>query len=438
MEWVQFVAALVLLAGNFYFVAVEFSVTNARPTMVDDLVRDGVAGSRSLKHAVDHIDNYLSACQLGITICSIGLGITAEPVVRHAFEGWFGDGALLGVASTSVAFVLAYALVSAFHVVLGELAPKSLAIARTRHTGLVLVPPMRVFYLATKPIVDALNWLGNLVLRPFGIPPASEAEEEVYTESELLSVMASSRRRGAVGSAEVRYAQAAFTFGDRQVRALMVPRAQVATVGAHEPLRDALGIVARSGHRRLPLCERADDLDSVIGLVTLNDLACAVSEGADGAARDYLRPVHTTADVTLADDLLGLLRERDQQLAVVVDEHGTALGIVTIEDIVEQIVGEIRDEFDAHDDEPIEAVDGRFRIGGSAHVPAVAHAVGFVPGEHHEATIGGLLTERLGHVPHPGESVEIDGVELVAEAVDGALVVEITARRASSRGDEDR
>lgn len=183
MTVLQIVAAVALLAGNFFFVAVEFSVTKARATKVDQLVEEGAAGARSLKHGVDNIDNYLSACQLGITVCSIGLGVTAEPLLTDVFES------ALPIAAT-LAFIAGYAVVSGLHVVLGELAPKSLAIARWRRVGLVLLPPMRIFYLATKPVVGGFNWLGNLILRPFGVPPVSEAESEPHSERELQTLIA--------------------------------------------------------------------------------------------------------------------------------------------------------------------------------------------------------------------------------------------------------
>lgn len=418
-----------LLAGNFYFVAVEFSVTTARLTMVDDLVEQGVTGAESLRHGVLNIDNYLSACQLGITICSVGLGIVAEPVVKEWLVGLFGGGQFLGIAATTVAFVLAYGLVSMFHVVLGELAPKSLAIARTRQTGLVLLPPMRVFYLATRPVVDLFNWMGNAVLRPFGIPPASEAEGEVYSEPELQSIIGQSRARGELGSEEEAFAHRAFTFGDRRAREVMVPRSEVAMAVADRPLREVVHHAAVSGHRRLPLCEREGDLDSALGVVNLTDLARALAEDAQYPVRELARPLHRTSEMTLLDDVLEELRSERHQLALVVDEHDTALGVLTLENILEGIVGDIRDEFDPDQDEPIEDLDGAFRVGGRADVHAVARAAGFSPGDHREATIGGFVIERLGRVPRQGETLEIDGARLRVSEVEGPHVTELIIDR---------
>jgi len=343
----QIVAAVVLLAGNFFFVAVEFSITSARPTMVNRLVAEGARGARSLQHGVENIDKYLSACQLGITVSSIGLGITAEPLVKEAFEAILGEGGVIGVAATTVSFVLAYAVVSVFHVVLGELTPKSLAIGRTRQTGLALLPVMRIFYLATKPVVDLLNWLGNVVLRPFGIPPASEAQTEVHSEAELQAIIAHSERQGELEPEEQRFAEGAFTFGDRRARDVMVPRREVVALSTDQDVRAAARTAAECGHRRVPLCGGAEcDLDRTVGVVNVSDLARTLAADGAGDLSDLARELPETSEAALLDDLLDELRAGHDQMALVRDEYGTAVGILTLEDIIEQILGDIRNEFE--------------------------------------------------------------------------------------------
>lgn len=435
MEVVQAVAAGVLLVGNFFFVAVEFSIARARPTMVEKLVSDGVRGARSLQHAVEKIDSYLSACQLGITICSIGLGITAEPLVTAALEDAIGVD-LGGIAAATLAFVLAYAIVSMFHVVLGELAPKSLAIARTSKTGLVLVPPMRIFYIATKPVVDLFNWLGNLVLRPFGIPPASEAGAEPHSEMELEALIAESQRRGLIDPEEQAFASGAFQFGDRRAREVMLPRHRVTTLSAEQTIRDAALAAAASGHRRLPLCEAGKGLDEAVGLINLSDLTRALARDDDVELRELARPLPDTSEATLLDELLEEMREQREHLTVVRDEHGTALGIITLEDIIEQVMGDIRDEFDPEPDTAIENVEAGRAVAGDTSVHFLALKLELEFGEHREATVGGYMVERLGHVPVVGEEVELGGATLRAEAVEGSRVAEVAVVRDGGRGAE--
>jgi CBS domain containing-hemolysin-like protein len=358
---VQLALIVVLIAGNFFFVAAEFSITRIRPTEVAELEADGVGGARSLRHAVEHIDAYLSACQFGITLCSIGLGLAGEPAVAELLGPVLEPlGGFAGVGSAAISFAVAYALVSVLHVVVGELAPKSLAIARTRPTGLAFAPPMRLFYLATKPIVDLLNWLGNLVLRPFGIPPASEAGHAPHSEDELRQLVRQSRQEGMIDPAEHEFTDNVFTFGDRRAREAMVPGPEVELLTVDQSVAEAIDQVngANRSHTRFPLCEADGGLDTALGVVHSKDLLGASGRGGEASLRDLARPLCRVPDGVLLDELLESLRRDRQHLAMVVDEHGAAVGIITLEDVLEEIVGEIEDEFDPEPEQPTLHPDG--------------------------------------------------------------------------------
>jgi CBS domain containing-hemolysin-like protein len=358
--------AVVLIAGNFLFVAAEFAITRARPTEVAELESEGARGAASLRHAVDHLDAYLSACQLGITLCSIGLGLAGEPAFAHLLGPVLEPlGRWAGVGAAGVSFAVAYTLLSILHVVVGELAPKSLAIARTRPTGLALAPPMRLFYVATRPAVDLLNWLGNLVLRPFGIPPAREAGHAPHSEAELRHLVRESRQEGLIDPEEHEFTDNVFTFGDRRAGEAMVPKPQVELLSTDQSIADAVTQVAEAGHTRYPLCEPDGGLDAAVGLVHVKDLLRA--SGEDGDLRRLARPLRRVPDATMLDDLLEDLRRDRQHLALVVDEHGIAVGAITLEDVLEQIVGDIEDEFDAGDGgRPPRREDGRPAEGTAA------------------------------------------------------------------------
>jgi len=358
---VQLALIVVLIAGNFFFVAAEFSITRIRPTEVAELEADGVGGARSLRHAVDHIDAYLSACQFGITLCSIGLGLAGEPAVAELLGPVLEPlGGFAGVGSAAISFAVAYALVSVLHVVVGELAPKSLAIARTRPTGLAFAPPMRLFYLATKPIVDLLNWLGNLVLRPFGIPPASEAGHAPHSEDELRQLVRHSRQEGMIAPAEHEFTENVFNFGDRRAREAMMPGPEVELLTVDQSLAEAIDQLngANRSHTRFPLCEADGGLDTALGVVHAKDLLGASGRDGKASLRDLARPLCRVPDGVLLDELLESLRRDRQHLALVVDEHDTAVGIITLEDVLEEIVGEIQDEFDPEPDQPTRHPDG--------------------------------------------------------------------------------
>lgn len=432
MQVLQLVAALGLLAGNFFFVAVEFAIASARPTMVDDMVSRGASGAASLRHGVRHIDAYLSACQLGITVCSIGLGITAEPVVAHALEAIFPQFSLAGIGSAAISFVLAYALVSVFHVVLGELAPKSLAIGRTEAAGRALLPPMRAFYLATKPAVDALNWMGNVVLKPFGIPPASEAGHAPHTEKELRTLISRSEQAGVLDSAERTFAEGAFSFGDRRAREVMVPRTDVSLLSTDHSVTEAARIAVRTRHTRLPLCEPDGNLDATVGVVHLVRLLDATLESQPSELRELATPALEASEVTLLDELLAQLRGRQEQMALLFNEYGTAVGIVTLEDILEEIVGDIRDEYDPAEEQLMQPVgDSAVRVRGDAPLHAIRDELGLTLAERREATLGGHLTERLGRTPTPGEALTLGAWQATVDDVDEAAVTSVTLRPTS-------
>ncbi|MQA85776.1 MAG: DUF21 domain-containing protein [Streptosporangiales bacterium] len=429
MPGLQLLAALVLLGANFFFVAVEFAVTRARPTEVAELESQGVKGSRSLRHAVDNIDAYLSACQLGITLASIGLGIFGERALRHLIDPAIAPlGALAGASTFAISFALAYGIVSAFHVVLGELAPKSLAIARTRRSGLLLAPPMRLFYLATKPVVDALNWAGNLVLRPFGIPPAREAGHTPHSEPELRRLLGQSERAGILDTDERQYAENVLLFGDRRVREIMVPRPEVDHLTAEQTVREAAEILAQTRHTRLPLAGPKEGLDAADGFVHIHDVLAALYGGReDEGVPDLARKLPRIPDSILIDEALRMLRPDGHRIALVVDEYGTAVGILTLRDILEEIVGDIRNEFDHGEEgpEPMLAEAQGVRIRGDAPVSQVADELGIELGDSQEATIGGYVVGRLGRVPEIGEKIDLDGLEVEVNAVEEARVAEL-------------
>jgi magnesium and cobalt exporter, CNNM family len=418
------ILALLLVAANGFFVAVEFGIARLRPTQADEFVRAGKPGARSVQHAVRHIDSYLSACQLGITICSLGLGALGEPAFHAALEPLLGDAAQ--IAGVGLASALAFMIITTLHVVVGELAPKSAAIARTAPIVLALMPPMRVFYTATKPIVEALNLLGNLVLKPFGVPPASESGSQPHSEDELRSLLRESSREGTIGHEEQVLSEAALIFGDRRAREVMKPRAEIVYVLTTDSPRRVAERVIDSGHTRLPLCEPDGGLDAAVGVINAKDLLPAGLEpNRDIDLREIARPIAHVSESARVDRVLRDMRRERLHIALVHDEHGTVVGLLTLEDILEEIVGEIEDEFDPESREPIRTEDGVVLIDGAASAREVAQHLGFDLDAHHETTIGGYLSEELGRVPRPGEKIELHGRCFEVRGVDGTLVSEL-------------
>ena len=421
------IVAIVLVFANGFFVAAEFAIARLRPTQVAELVRERRPGARSAKHAVEHIDAYLSACQLGITLASLGLGAVGEPAFHELLEPVFGDGAR--VLGFGLASAIAFSIITVLHVVLGELAPKSAAISRTVPVALVLAPLMRGFYLATKPVVDVFNFMGNLVLKPFGIPPAAEAGHAPHSEGELVELLQQSREGGMIEGDEQRLSEAALVFGDRRAREVMTPRWDVAFATTDASPRDVADKAMRSGHTRLPLCEPDRGLEGAIGFINAKDLLrVAFGEDSDDLTR-LARPLARVAESTRLDEVLREMRRDRRHLALVLDEHGTVVGLITLEDILEELVGEIEDEFDPRTRELLRRDGDALLIDGAAPLRMVAEQLGATIEASHEATIGGHLIELLGRVPEPGEVVSLDGIALEVVEVDDTRVATLRYSR---------
>ena len=415
---------LALVLANGFFVAVEFSVARVRPTQAREFLRQGRSGAKSVAHAVDHIDAYLSACQLGITLASLGLGAVGEPVFHDLLEPVLGDAATIG--SFGLAAAVAFLIITTLHVVVGELSPKSLAIARTAPVVLALAPPMRAFYLSTKPLVDLFNAMGNLLLKPFGVPPASEAGHQPHSEAELRELLRESSRGGLIERAEQELSDAALVFGDMRAREVMKPRSEIDWVlTADSPSAIAERAIV-TGRTRLPLCEPEGGLESAVGVVNAKDLLPLIFDDAERLEVPKLaRPVGHVSESARVDEVLRDMRERRLHLALVHDEHGTVIGLVTMEDILEELVGEIEDEFDPDRAQPIREQDGRLYVHGETPIRTLADRLDLDLAEHHETTIGGYLSEQLARVPDVGEVVECHGQRFKILTVEETRITEV-------------
>ena len=422
MDAVALVGALLLVAANGFFVATEFALARIRVTQVRELERDGAPGARSLAHAVEHLDAYLAACQLGITLASIGLGVLAKPGFEHLFEHVFGP---LGDASYAISFAFAFGLVTLLHVVLGELAPKSLAIARNTRTALLVAPPMRLFYLATKPFVDVFNGLGNLVLRPFGVPRASEAGHAPHSEAELREIMRHSLGEGLIEQSDVDFTEGVFVFGDREVRELMVPRPDVDALPLDMPVEQCLAHVLSSPYTRYPVYR--ETLDDIVGILHVRDLFAALHDVGLASVRleAIARPAYVVPETKDLAALLADFRREKQHLAVVVDEYGAMEGIVTLEDVLEEIVGEIEDEFDLPDTSVERIDDSHIRIDGTYTIDDFNEEFGTELEREDFHTMAGLVFGALGRAPEVGDEVSVNGLKLRVLEVEGSRILRI-------------
>jgi CBS domain containing-hemolysin-like protein len=424
---------LFLVALNGLFVAAEFGFVKIRATQVERLVQEKKATAGLVKDATRRLDAYLSVCQLGITISSLGLGWIGEPAFAHILEPILEP---LGIPQGSVhiiAFALAFGTITFLHVVFGELAPKSVAIANAEGTSLFVAPFMRFFYYLFLPGIYVFNGTANAVVRLFGVPAASQTEE-THSEEEVRIIIEQAARQGILDPGEKDMLESVFEMEERRAREVMIPRPDVVSLPAGMPLAELFSIAAEGKHTRYPVHED-DSPERIVGAVHIRDVMNAVAaKGLEApiAARELAREVLVVPENRPIDEILKDLQKQEVQLAIVIDEWGSFEGLITIEDIIEEIVGEIRDEFDEEEPTIRKLPDGSYSIDGSASIGVVNEALGSQLESEDFDTIGGLVFGVIGRAPKVGDEVHLDGYLFRVEEVEGQRIAQVVARKEST------
>ena len=410
---------LFLVGLNGFFVAAEFALVKVRPTQIAPHVE--TLRGRMAQRMIDHLDAYLSATQLGITLASIGLGVVGEPAVNRLLQPLFELVPNMPAEAThSISLIVAFAIISMFHIVLGELAPKSLAIRRPEPTSLWVAVPLWAFYWATYPGIWVLNLMANAFLRIFGIEPVGHGEL-AHSEEEIRRLLASEEDTE-LSEPKRELLDNVFELSDRNARQVMVPRTEVVYMDATEPIEANLDVARRSGHTRFPLCD--GDLDQLIGLVHIKDLF--IAEEPPTSLRDIARETFAVPETLSLDQLLARMRHEHVHMAAVVDEYGGVAGIVTLENVLEEIVGEIQDEFDAEVPEFVRLEDGGYRVLGGMLIDDLEDELGIdIADAREEDTVAGIALSELGRTAEEGDTVEAGRLRLEVEEVDGNRIVSL-------------
>ena len=432
----ELLVALFLVALNGLFVAAEFAFTKLRSTRVESMVQQGKASAELIREATGNLDAYLAVCQVGITIASLALGALGEPAIAKLIDPLLGSLLPEGIMHT-VSFAVAFGIITFLHVVFGELASKSFAIAKPEGTSQVVAPFMKFFYYLFLPLTVVFNGTANAFVRIFGIPPASDIEER-HSEEELRMLVGQSSRQGFLEEDEEARVKAVFELDEKVVREIMVPRPDVVTLPAGAPLRELISRTAEGRHARYPVYE-GDSHDRIVGAVHVKDVLRAVNSedglDADVLARDLMREVVIVPESRLVDDVIEDFQRKETQMAVVIDEWGSFEGIVTVEDIVEEIFGEIRDEFDEEEPSVRELDNDSYTVDGRAPIQEVNEALDSDFASRDFDTFGGLVLEHLGRPPEVGDEVVLDGHILRVDEIDGSRVARVVVRE--RRGEED-
>ncbi len=405
--WLGLLLGLALVVLNGFFVAAEFALVKVRPTQLDPHVERGDRRARVARHMVRHLDSYLSATQLGITLASLGLGWVGEPAFAWILEPWIlaipgATPALVHSASLTLAFVV----ITVLHIVLGELAPKSIAIRNSEATSLWISLPLYGFFKLTYPAIWLLNHAANGILRMLGIQPVSDTELR-HSEEELRRLLTEPSPDG-LAAQKGELLDNVFELSHRTARQIMIPRADVVFLSTTRTLADNLDVARKSGHTRFPLCD--GDLDHAIGLVHIKDLFRAVTPPTD--LRDIARDLKFVPETLALDRSLRRMRRERTHLAAVLDEYGGVSGIVTLENVIEEIVGPIQDEFDAEKPELVRIGDNTYQVSGSMLVVDLEDELGIEFSDRDEDTIGGVVVSELGRLPRAGDRVAVGPLRL--------------------------
>ena len=424
--------AFFLVFMNGVFVAAEFAFVKVRPTQVNALVEQGKPGATLVQDAIRNLDGYLAVSQLGITLSSLGLGWIGEPAVAALIEPVLGQFVPSGTIHL-VSFALGFGFITFLHVVFGELAPKTFAIQEAARIALLVAPLMKFFYYAFMPGIIVFNGTANYFTSLVGVSPASEGEE-THTEEEIRMILTRSEETGKIELDEVEMIESVFELGDTIAREVMVPRPDVETVPASMSLSKLRSLAATGAYTRYLVLD--DDEEQPLGFVHVKDIlrASETETGHDSVtARELAREALVVPETRRIDEILADFQTRGEgQMAVVIDEWGVFEGIVTIEDILEEIVGDIQDEFDTAAQEPSieKRDDGTYVVDGGVPVQEVNDRLDAGFESDDVETIGGFVFSHLGRAPEVGDRIEQNRYVLQVEAVEDARIERLVIQRA--------
>lgn len=415
------VAGTALLAANAFFVAAEFALIAARRSKIEQMAAAGSGRARMALGAMRRVSLMLAGAQLGITMASIGLGYVAEPAVAQLLEGLIERFVDLpeGLLHT-VSFIVALTVVVYLHMFLGEMVPKNIVIAEPERSALLLAGPFRAFTIAARPAMWALNGLADIILRLLRVEARHELVD-AHTADEIASMLGASKEEGVIDELEHRLLTGALRIGRLDAADVMIPRPAMVTVPVAASATSCEDVVKRTGHSRLPVYR--DDIDDIIGFIHAKDLLRVGIDCRDATIpRELVRDMLIVPETRELTDLLADMRRQRRPFALVVDEYGGTAGIATIEDVLEELVGEIRDEYDPAEPAVVRLGPTSFLAPGRLRVDQLAESTGFAIPKGDYRTLAGFVIGRLGQMAQPGDRVRHDGWTLTVKVARGHRV----------------
>ena len=438
------VAVAMLIVANAFFVATEFALVSIRETRIEQLLAAGAPGARAVRRLQSGMDDLLPAVQLGVTLCALALGWVGEPLAMQWVLPWFQSIPHARIYANVSATVLGFALITYFDVVLGELVPKSLALRRAEPLAVAVAPTMLAFIAVARPAVRLLRNSAALVLRGFDAPLTKRGA--VHSAEELKLIATSARRMGLLPPLQEKLVHRSLELDEVPVREIMTPRQKIFSLPSKMPVDEALGQIVARHHSRVPVYDEARGAEHIVGVVYARDLARLsffqhVARGTPAPALIELRLGQIMRDLMIVPetksvlDLLRDFQQRRRHMAIVVDEYGSVAGLVTAEDAIEQLAGELADEFDVPEEPVLATSSGALLMDGGVNLRDLETQMNWdLPRAGGVETLAGFMLYRLGHIPRPGESILYEGRRLTVTEMEGRRIARILVERMQAGG----
>ncbi|WP_438358020.1 hemolysin family protein [Brevibacillus dissolubilis] len=421
---------------NGFFVATEFAVVKVRESRITQLVAEGNPRARHVDRLIHNLDAYLSACQLGITLASLGLGWVGEPAVAHLLHPVFIYFGVMEPWTGTISFIIAFSLITFLHIVLGELAPKSLAIQRSEWVALTVAQPIQWFYKLAYPAITFLNWAAAAFLKMFGVEPISE-HEAAHTEEEIRILVNESHKSGLIDQTELMLVDNIFDFSETMAREIMVPRTDMVVLNIREPMEENIKLASTGRFTRYPVID--GDKDHVVGILHIKDLLTYAlrTDDVEHDLQKLMRPILTIPETMSISRLLQMLQKQRSQMAILIDEYGGTAGLVTIEDIMEEIVGDIQDEFDDERPEIERKEDDILSFDGRVLLEEVNDYLDTELDHSEVDTLAGWIYMQIDHPPVVGNKVQADNHEFIVAEVDHLRITRVIVKKLASEPEQE-
>lgn len=399
----EILAIFVLVLANGFFVAAEFAIVKVRSTQIETLLQQKNARAKIAKEVITHLDAYLSATQLGITIASIGLGWFGEPAISRMISPLINFLDIMNPqAIHAISFIVGFSIITFLHITLGELAPKSAAIQYPQVTTLWVSYPLRIFYIVFKPFIFLLNGSANLMLRLIGIHPVGE-HELTHSEEEIRLLIAGGKKSGVIDATEYKLIENIFDFTETTVKEIMVPRTQMFALDIDKSFDENFKLAVDSGFTRIPVFK--ETIDTLIGILYVKDLF-KIDRSSQNELGKILRPVYFAPETTSISRLMHDFQQQKIHMGIVIDEFGGTSGLITLENILEKIVGQIQDEYDEEKKDFESHADGSFTVDAKMRIDEFNEQFqADLPGDRDYETLAGFLNEKAGHIPNLSEEI---------------------------------